>query len=426
MDVLIALVHLLVIVAIAFLVRKRQPLHRRFFWPALAARLLGGVCLGLLYTYYYPVADTFVYFQDASAAARFARTDLSGYLTFLFTGHNAAEIPLVITEPRSLFFTRITSVFTLLTNNNYWAISFYYSFFSFLAAWSLVQTLSRNTASVSFAAIVAFLFLPSVVLWTSGVLKESLAIASLFFLTSLFLEVWFAGKLRWWQPLVAALFFGLLWSLKYYYAGVFIAVAGTSLLTRYLAKRFDIAPGTQPLVWVVTFALPAVAVTFLHPNFHLDRLLTVVVENNAAYLALSSADNVVGFYNLEATPWSLLLNAPWALISGLLRPFPWEASSLLHLCAALENTFLLFFFLTSLLYLKRLKRPKYPLLLFSAVFFVLVLAVFLTLSAPNFGTLSRYRTGYISFFCLIVLVNNPAFHRVKRLLFPLVIEERER
>ena len=42
---------------------------RKFFWPALLLKLIAGICLGLVYTYYYSIGDTFLYFQDGVSLA---------------------------------------------------------------------------------------------------------------------------------------------------------------------------------------------------------------------------------------------------------------------------------------------------------------------------------------------------------------------
>lgn len=405
MVIFIAIVHVVVIFAIAFQLYRGETRHRVWFWPALAIKLIAGVCLGLIYIYYYSAGDTFTYFYEASKAAGIAREDFPSYLSFLFS-NDAPGHPFVMTDSRALFFTRITSLFSLLTGDNYWAIGFYFSFFSFLGAWFLVKVISRNIPSVSSAAVVAFLFLPSAVFWTSGVLKESVAIAALYMLTALFLKVWFRESFRWWQMLLAPVLLWLLWNLKYYYAGVFLAVAGATLVYRWwFGQRHVAFAGREALTWVLTLIAPAILVTFLHPNFNMDRLLTVVVENNAAYNALSAPGDAVNFYALEATPLSMLMNAPWALVSGLFRPFPWEASSVVQVAAGLENIVLLLLFLTCLFRAGQYVRSPHRLLMLAAMAYVFVLAVFLTLSAPNFGTLSRYRCGYIPLFAFIMLCN---------------------
>ena len=49
---------------------------KNFFWPALILKLLAGLCLGLLYRYYYNGGDTFMYFEEGAKLSALARSDL--------------------------------------------------------------------------------------------------------------------------------------------------------------------------------------------------------------------------------------------------------------------------------------------------------------------------------------------------------------
>lgn len=403
---MIAIVHAIVIIAVGFQIYRHQTLNRRWFWPGLLFKMMAGVGVGMVYTHYYSVGDTFRYWEDACQAAELARTDFGAYLSFLSFGDTDGAMP-IVNEPRALFFIRIVSVFALLTLGNYWATGFYLSFLSFLGAWYLVQTISRNIRSASIPAVMAFAFLPSFVFWSSGLLKESISAGALLFLSALFLKVWFNERLRWWDVVPSALSLWLLWNLKYYYAGVFTAVVFTNLMYRFLfrGRRFPLA--SETLIWLTLLLVPVAVVTLTHPNFHLNRLPAVVAENNAVYNAISEPGDVVHFHDLEPTAVSMAMNAPWALVSGLFRPFPWEASSLMQLAASIENAALLCMFFVCCARIRTLAASPHRVVVVSAIVYIVVLAVFLTLSAPNYGTLSRYRVGYISFFTFVILCNNP-------------------
>ena len=421
MTLLFLLVHVLLVAAVSLQVYRRQTVLKNVFWPALALKSISGVCLGLLYTYYYHVSDTFSYFNDAVRIASLATTDFSAYLNLLLSNAGFDSLQLVLQEPRALFLSKITSVVNLLTNNNYWATGLYFSLCCFLGAWNLVKTISRYLPSARTAAAIAFLFLPSVVFWTSGLLKESLSMATLCYLSAFFLRIWFGERPRALQVVLAAVSLWVFWNLKYYYTGVFLAVVCTSLLFKlFVGNRFHTSPRKEVLIWFAILILPLAVVISLHPNFYLHRLMDVIVTNNAAYMELSARENLVEFHNLRPTLLSILENMPWALFSGLFRPMFWEISSIIKVLPALENTILLLAVVATLMRIKAYGRLSHRLLLLSVVVYVIVLCVFLTLSAPNLGTLSRYRTGYISFFTLIVLCNNPALLYVERSLSRLV------
>lgn len=403
MVVLSYVFHLSLILFVAWRCWKNETTLRKVFWPALTLRMAAGVCLGLLYIYYYSTADTFAYFDDASKLAGLARTDFGAWIDAVFAARVPDSIHLTLYQPRALFLTRITSVFSLVTGDQYWIIGAYFSAFSFAGAWYLVKTIARYIPSATPAAIVAFLFLPSVVFWTSGVLKESLAVAALYYLAAFFLRLWSGEKPNVARLSLAALSLWLLWNLKYYYAAIFIPVLLATVLYRLLFSGMRLRAVAEAVAWVACLVIPAIAITFLHPNFHADRLMHVIVMNNAAYNAMSDPNGVVHFHNLRPVAASLMENAPWALFSGLFRPLPWEAGDVMPLLAALENTAVIILFVFALPQLKKYVSSEWRLLILALTVYVIVLCVLLTFSAPNFGTMSRYRVGYFSFFVFILL-----------------------
>ncbi|HEU5148185.1 MAG TPA: hypothetical protein VFT90_15780, partial [Chryseosolibacter sp.] len=174
-----------------------------------------------------------------------------------------------------------------------------------------------------------------------------------------------------------------------------------------ILSRFSLPAGREAVVWLCLLLLPLVLVTLLHPNFNIDRLLTVIVSNNSIYNDLSEANEYVEFNNLTPTPVSILIHSPWALFSGLFRPLPWETSSFVQVIQGIENSALLLLSVAALWRVGRYSSSQHRLLMLALITFVAGTCIFITLSAPNFGTLSRYRVGYISFYALLILSANP-------------------
>ncbi|MDH5251600.1 MAG: hypothetical protein OEW40_21575, partial [Cyclobacteriaceae bacterium] len=77
MKTLFALVNIGFLLFIAYQVwRRDQSPVRKVYWPALLTKLIAGICVGLVYTYYYSTGDTIGYFDDGVLLADFARADL--------------------------------------------------------------------------------------------------------------------------------------------------------------------------------------------------------------------------------------------------------------------------------------------------------------------------------------------------------------
>lgn len=394
---------------------------KQFFLPALAFKLLAGVCLGLIYTFYYTVGDTFGFFDDAQQLVRLFQNDLGGYINFIWSGDASSELgsTLINVQFRSLFLVKILSVVLLGSFNNYWMASLYFSLSSFLGSWYLLTKIQFYFSKGTGAAVISFLFIPSFIFWSSGIIKESLAIGALMFLAGCYVQIINKASARWWEWLTALVSIIVLWNLKYYWAALFIPSAITSIVVvriilKWIPKLNRIS---ETITWITLFCCIVLAASTIHPNFYLSRFLMVVVENNNAYTMVSDHGPSVHFYDLQATWSSILLNSPWALFSGLFRPFLFESQTLFQLIISIENLLLLLLCVYNFKYLKAAMNSSHRHLILSAAIYIILLAAFLTLSTPNFGTLSRYRVGFLPFFFFLLLYHpcQPLFEKVFKL-----------
>jgi len=382
---------------------------RKFFVSALLVKLACGLLVGLLYSFVFTSGDTLWYHRDAAVLAQLAQTDFAAYARFLWMGGDAGPVTaqLTLLEPRALFFSRLVSIFCLLGNNNYWLVACWLSLLSFGGAWVLAVQLCRLFPSHRLVFLVALLFWPSVVFWSSGILKEAVALPALFLLVRVAID-FSTGQRPGWPLLAGAPVAGwLVWQLKYYWIGlaapflVFIALRGIK---------------TGPVnARVVAFSLAAFAVLLsLHPNFYPSRILHVITENYYRFHYLTGGNNTFHFEGLAPTLPGLLVHAPGALLSGLFRPFLWECSNFFHVLAACENGLLLLLTMFMLLRFNLPAELRYwlvPLLVYA-----LLECIFLSLATPAWGTLIRYRVGMLPFFVMFILAGNRVFTRWQRRL----------
>src|SRR5690606_3772457 len=113
-----------------------------------------------------------------------------------------------------------------------------------------------------------FLFLPSVVFWTGGLLKEAPAMGALWFLSALFLKIWFRDRLSVWQYAMVIFSLWIFWNLKYYFAGIFVAVVAATFLCRFILNRRAMTSAVgEAALWAILFSMPIALVSLAHPNF---------------------------------------------------------------------------------------------------------------------------------------------------------------
>jgi len=247
------------------------------------------------------------------------------------------------------------------------------------------------------------LFFPSVVFWSSGLIKESLGLAALYLMMAIVLAAARRDPVGVRDLLVFFVALWIGWNLKYYWLGIFLPVAVPVVIVAGLARwknslvKYDLA------LWLIFFLACTAAATNVHPNFYVSRFLDVIYQNNLEFTRLSEPPRLAQYYNLEPEMISVLMNAPAALIAGLFRPFFWEAFNVLSWVAALENLVIMLFVLQALPAIGKAFRSEYRVLILAGLTYALLLVVFLALSTPNFGTLSRYRIGALPALLLICL-----------------------
>lgn len=407
MKLLLPLLNLLLLTWLGWKVYRQQPLNYRWaYWPALSVKIVCGIALGLIYFYHYQLGDTISFWQDGCRLAEIFLERPSQVMAFLWDDAAVPEITLALQQqtPRSLFFVKICGVLALVSGGNYWMMATWLSALSFAGAWLLFVRLIRLFPATGPAAAIALLILPSVVFWSSGLIKESVGLAALFVLMAGCLSIVRGGRVSGWEWLLMLMALWVGWNLKYYWIGIFLPVSLPVVVVHFLEKRFPVLKPYTLMLWVVFFIGFLAFATNIHPNFYASRFLEVIYLNNLDFTRLSEPPRIVQYFNLEPVTTSVLMNAPAALIAGLFRPFVWEAFNTLSLLASLENLVLTLVVLQGLFALRRAFRSTERVLLVATLVYALLLITFLALSTPNFGTLSRYRIGALPVIILLCLL----------------------
>jgi hypothetical protein len=417
MKLLAIIVNVAIIAMLLVRASKRTPLHlRSWYWVGWASHAIGGVSVGLLYFFYYQEGDTLHYFNDGKILSSLARENFSNYLSFLWENKPFDQVASItyLHEPRALFFSKLVGLINLITFDHYWITSLYFSLLSFLGVFTLVKTLIQYYPQYTKPILFSFMILPSSVLWSCGVIKESLAMACVNYSVTAFILLYHKQHLKVVQWLLLLICSILLFILKYYFAAVLLPILFSSLLHQHVIQPF--VKSKAAVVTLVTWLFPLVIImilaTFIHPNFYLDRVLSVIYSNYNQFVAYSNPEDIISFPSLQPTWLSILLNTPWAVVSGLYRPFLWEAGTFFQVAASLENLLLIILTIGAFPVFSRLYRSKDLILIMALIIYCFILCAFLTLSTPNFGTLIRYRVGFISFFTLLITLQNPLFDSI--------------
>lgn len=392
---------------------ERNRFLKPFLLPALFLRLSGGVLVGWLYRFYFGGGDTFAFQADSLVLTAWGKTDFEGYLRLLFLNQFGSQTPGLLfnfqSYSNSFFLVKVLSLLNFATGGDYLLNGFYLSFFSFTGSWRLVKVLATVYPASRLAAVAAFLFFPSVVFWSSGVLKESILVGATGWLVSAVLLLTHGkGSRVWLEALIMLAAAYLIWRIKFFIGAVLLPVLVAYAVVQQTGRRlsfFRRRQGKTALFAVVLllFGLLALQSHLFFREGQAFFLEQVVLNYTTILQNTSPGRPVIQYEDLEPVPGSLLRNAPQALGSAIYRPFFWETNEPAYVLASVENLLLLVLSAAALLGLLQKKSFRPDPFFLALLLYVVVLGVMMGLTTPNFGTLNRYRVAFLPFLVYLLL-----------------------
>ena len=247
-QIMMWLIHITILFAISWLYQRKIHLDVSpiIYWCGLAAKLSAGICLGFIFSSYYAYGDTFDFFHEAK---RIADLPFREYINLQLSPSDYTTTE----HPRVLVFSKILSVFVLLTGGSYWISSLYFSLASFFASWYLIAQVSRFYPGIRHLSIVCFLFIPSIVFWSSGILKDALAFTALSLMVAIFLKWHHTQKLSLWHLLLGIASLLILLRIKHYLLITFLIFLGLALFYRFWKRQSGMKWAAIPVLLLMLF-----------------------------------------------------------------------------------------------------------------------------------------------------------------------------
>ena len=380
---------------------------RPYFHYGLTYKLMAGVLFGSVYIYGYREGDTLLFFNEASRLFEIFYYDPFKYLKVI-SDSSIVGIP----DRRTAFFINFISIINLFSFNNYWVLTAYLSVISFISLWLLIQRIVRSYRVHPLAALVGFIFFPSLTFWTSGLIKETVSISAMSLIILQVIPLLKGKKVTFTGSVVGISALLVLTQLKYYHAAALIIVLVPLVFWKILMGWIK----DTRLRWVSFASVVLITIlttSTLHYNLDTSRVSKIIVENNKATADISDPEKIIRYYDLEPTLGSLLINVPIALFNGLFKPLPWDSWNWMSFLGSMENLMLLMLVAHSLYYkggqLINQKEEVYALIIY-----IVIMTIALALSTPNYGTLSRYKVAFLPFLLLMVFNNLLQVKSIKR------------
>ncbi|MCS7004148.1 MAG: hypothetical protein NZM38_02345 [Cytophagales bacterium] len=392
---------------------KLPPHFKTMAIAALVLKIIAGWGIGWLYLYYYGGnGDTWQYDWQAKVINQLAKENPQKYWLFMRTIYEPIHLKDVYDrchceKPRAMLMTKIVSILYRITNNNYWISSALLSIIAFTGLLYALLQIIRLFPQHSTALTIGFLWIPSTVVWSSGLLKETIMMTCISGIVGISFS-WYQNisqslSKTIFKVLLLLVFSSLLIFLKYYYAATLFPTLLAFFLADYLYKTFQFQ---FYITFFIAWLCCAAIGTSFHPNLHFQNILEATYKNHQNIIAETvNPNNLLFFYKFQPTIKSFLLNIPLGIMQGLSMPYIWKVQHWFQALASFENMLFLVLAIIHMINFKKTFKvsPKEKLAILAVVTFSLSTLAWLSLAVPNAGSLTRYKIGFLPFWGSLLL-----------------------
>ena len=423
-DLLLSPFYLLIVFFIAGVVRKKYS-HRpgkeyyRYFLPALACKIIGGICVCFIYTYYYTEGgDVTNYYFTTKTFINvllegefekffnlFSLSSPSGIMDISYTD-TYGIICFSSTDTYAFFTVWLTIPFCMLGCKSFICTTILVASVSFIGLWKLYEVFIAHFPTVYKGCAVAIFFVPSVFFWGSGILKDTYSLSSVGFYTYAVYHFVINKERRLKYAVLLTASLSIIILVKPY---IFFALLPGTIIWNYfyriqLIKNAFFRVMALPVILVIVATLVLLGLNFFGKylgEYSLDNILLKAVKTQQDLIRNQYGANSYNIGEFEPTIAGISSKAPAALNMALFRPFIWDARNPVMLISGLENLFMLglsLYILIKVNFKVLLKSLfSHPFLIFSFLF-ALFFAFSVGLTTANYGALVRLKIPCIPFY----------------------------
>lgn len=420
-DLLIGPLVALVILLIAYILRPfvTDKWSYPYYYPALILKMFSAIALGLLYQFYYGGGDTFTYFTHGAShiyEAFYNNPQVGIKLIFGSSDYQdgtweyASKI-WTYRDSSSYLVVRIAGFIALFTGGTYSGVALVFSAISFSGMWALFRALLKLYPEQNFGLAIATLFIPSVLFWGSGILKDTLTIGMLGWATAALIHLlYFDRSWGWWAVLIGSL--TVIFFIKRYIVLSFVPAAIVwAFIVRMKKINNQMAQWlAAPVLGIITIYFAYQAILWVGMNdrrYSIDRIAETakITAYDVGRWTGRNAGSRYDLGDLDGTIPGMLRLAPSAINVSLFRPYLWEINNPLMLIASLESSILLILTMIVLMRAVRVlpRLANSPMVLF-AFTFSMIFAFAVGISTYNFGTLFRYKIPLMPFYGILLVI----------------------
>lgn len=388
----------------------------KYYKKAFLAKIYGALAFALIYIFYYEGGDTTAYWIDAGKLAALIFSEPKCFVEILFGNtslHNfycfdMRDTPLhYLRDQQAYSVTRFSSLFHFLSVDSFLGCTILVAWVSFGGVWRLYTVFCEEYPKISKELAIAFLFIPSVVFWGSGIMKDTFTFTAVCWMTS---SVY--GLVLQRRDVLKNIFYVafsayVMVSMKPY---VFVALLPGCMLWVVFnriqtidnsAVRVLAAPVIMMVGLIGAAGMFSQASSNLGDYGSVDAIMERALATQEDLKRDAYSGNSFDIGTIDPSIGGMIAKAPVAVFAGLFRPTLLDVRNPVMLISAVENTALMLFLLYMLFKIGPVAFTRFvfgkPMILFSFVF-AMFFSFAVGLTTSNFGALVRYKIPALPFF----------------------------
>jgi hypothetical protein len=423
-DMILVPFYLFVIFGVAVRIKSRNIQNfpeYEYFLRGLYFKVFGVSMFMFVYLFYYQGGDTINYFLGSRAISELIIKDFSVGIEILlnplndisgwkkFIAYGISPPPYYMWKDPSTFFVSIlTAPLSLLGFRSFLVSSLLTTCLSYVGIWKLYRLFNIIYPGNSRAFAYLILFLPSLIFWGGGIMKDSFVLGATCWITYNFYQIFIARK-------------KIFMNITFFIINLLIIIN----IKAYII--ISLFPGMA--LWLNSAYLKAIRNPLI--KFLVFPIIILGISG-IGFMSFSSMSSMMGAYGdvdtaiekaqviqedllrtdqygknnydlgtLDGSLIGLIRVAPTAILTAIFRPLPWEIGSPTMILSALENITLIVFTLYILLRCSPFTVFKIifkdPFLVYCFIFSI-TFAFGVGIAGTNFGALVRYKIPLIPFF----------------------------
>jgi hypothetical protein len=322
--------------------------------------------------------------------------------------------------------TRFVAILSFISFGKYLIINFFFAMIAYSGVWRLYLFFYAQFPDLHKQFAIAILYLPTFVFWSSGILKDSLCISAMGWITYALYEAFYKKKHLIKNLCILFVFGYLLAVLK-----VYILISYVPFFILYLILKNVNLVKNRLLKWILGPAL------IIGSVFAGQQVMTKFQEELGAFAAADITKQVgkqrsifrdetkagggESSFSLgvefDGSIVSLIKIAPAAIIATFYRPFIWESRKISTLLSSLESLMIMLFTLFvfykagPIQFFQAIRKDS---LILYCILFALLFGLFVGATTPNFGSLVRYKIPCMPFYVIALFLIHDRAKKIKK------------